>query len=107
MENMDQPTLIEASTKNFLFSTLKQCHNNRVNLYYYAFNIGIFILFVVVTCSILYTCSQNKPTDYEKQQKLLRDQQYVMSKIKYYKDEVANTDNQDSTRVTNLPFMQG
>jgi hypothetical protein len=104
---MDQPSLIEATTKNYLFNTLKQCHTNRVNIYYYVFNIGIFLLFVAVVGTILYRCSVNKPTDYERQQKLLRDQQYVMSKIRYYKDEVENTENQHITRLTNLPFAQG
>ena len=104
---MEQPSLIEASTKNFLFNTLKQCHTNRVNVYYYAFNAGVFILFVAVTCAILYRCSLNKPTDYERQQKLLHDQEYVMSKIRYYQSENSNADDQHISRVTNLPFVQG
>jgi len=32
---MDNPRLIENSTKNFLFQTLQKCHYNRVILYYY------------------------------------------------------------------------
>lgn len=104
---MDAPVLIESTTKNYLFNTLKQCHTNRVNVYYYIFNTTIFLLFVVVTCMILYRCNQNKPSEYERQQKLIRDQQYVMSKIRYYKDEVENTENQHMTRLTNLPFAQG
>ena len=104
---MDAPVLIEAGMKDFLFNTLKQCHTNRVNVYYYIFNIGIFILFVAVVGTILYRCSMNKPTEYERQQKLIRDQQYVMSKIRYYKDEVDNTENQHITRLTNLPFALG
>jgi hypothetical protein len=104
---MDQPSLIEASAKNYLFNTLKQCHTTRVNIYYYVFNIGIFLLFVAIVGTILYRCSLNKPTDYERHQKMLRDQQYVMSKIKYYKDEVVNTENQHISRLTNLPIVQG
>jgi hypothetical protein len=104
---MDAPVLIEAGMKDFLFNTLKQCHTNRVNVYYYIFNIGIFLLFVAVVGAILYRCSVNKPTEYERQQKLIRDQQYVMSKIRHYKDEVDNTENQHITRLTNLPFAQG
>ncbi len=104
---MEQPSLIESSTKNFLFNTLKQCHTNRVNVYYYAFNTIVFIVFVAVTCAILYRCSLNKPTDYDRHQKMIHDQQYVMSKIRYYQDEVSNTDDQHISRVTNLPFMLG
>jgi uncharacterized protein YcfL len=104
---MEQPSLIEASTKNYLFNTLKQCHNNRVNLYYYVFNAIVFLIFIAIVGTILYRCSMNKPTEYERQQKILRDQQYVMSKIRYYKDEVEDNDNQHNTRLTNLPFAQG
>lgn len=104
---MEQPSLIEASTKNYLFNTLKQCHTNRVNVYYYIFNISIFVIFVAVVGTILYRCSMNKPTEYQRQQKMLRDQQYVLSKIRYYKEEVENSDNQHITRLTNLPFAQG
>jgi hypothetical protein len=104
---MDPPSLIDASAKNYMFNTLKQCHTTRVNIYYYIFNIGIFLLFVAVVGTILYRCSLNKPTEYERQQKLLQDQQYVMSKIRYYKNEVDNNENQHITRLTNLPFAQG
>ena len=104
---MDTPVLIEATTKDYLFNTLKQCHTTRVNAYYYIFNIGVFLLFVAIACTILYRCSMNKPSEYERQQKLIRDQQYVMSKIRYYKDEVEKTENQHMTRLTNLPFAQG
>ena len=104
---MDPPSLIDASAKNYMFNTLKQCHTTRVNIYYYIFNIGIFLLFVAVVGTILYRCSLNKPSEYERQQKLLQDQQYVMSKIRYYKNEVDNNENQHITRLTNLPFAQG
>ena len=39
------PKLIENLAKNYLFQTLKQCHNNRVTIYYYIFNISIFVIF--------------------------------------------------------------
>lgn len=103
---MDAPVLIEANMKDYLFNTLKQCHTTRVNIYYYIFNIGIFLLFVAVVGTVLYRCNTNKPTEYERQQKLLRDQQYVMSKIRYYKDEVDSRENQHNTRLTDLPFAQ-
>jgi len=104
---MEQPSLIEASAKNFMFNTLNQCHTNRINVYYYVFNISIFLIFVVVTCAILYRCSLNKPTEYEKQQKMLHDQQYVLSKIRHYQHAAGNAEDQHISRVTNLPFVQG
>jgi hypothetical protein len=36
-------------------------------------------------------------SEYEKEQKLLQDQQYVLSKIRYYKDTSASTTSMDSS----------
>ena len=71
------PNLIETSTKNYLFNNLQHCHHTRVNMYYYALNIGIFLLFVIVAYFILYSCSKNKISDYEKQQQMIKDQEMV------------------------------
>ena len=85
---MEYPRLIENTAKNYLYQTLKQCHNNRVTIYYYVFNITIFVLFVSIVGLTLYYCKRNRLSDVEKRKKMLRDQQYVLSKIKFYKDEV-------------------
>jgi hypothetical protein len=97
------PKLIENSAKNYLFQTLKQCHNNRTTIYYYVFNIGIFIIFITIVGITLYYCSKNKISDLEKRKKMLRDQEYILTKIRFYKDEVA-THNEKTTDITNLPM---
>ena len=99
------PTLIEHSAKNYLFNTLQQCHSHRVNIYYYVLNIGVLAMFLLLFGSALYYCSKQKMTDYEKQQKLLSDQQYVMSKIRYHKEEKKHAQQSHSSNITNLPFM--
>ena len=104
---MDGPRLIESSAKNFLFNTLQQCHSNRVSVYYYALNIGVFLLFIGIAGFTLYYCNKQKMTDYEKQQKILHDQQYVLSKIRYYKEETKNAHQSTSSSITNLPFTEG
>ena len=103
---MDPPGLIDSSVKSYMFNTLKQCHENRVNIYYYGLNIAVFVAFAIVVGFILYNCSKNKLTDYDKQQKNLQDQQYVMSKIRFYKEQQINNQQQMSS-ITNLPFTQG
>jgi hypothetical protein len=103
---MDAPNLIESSAKNYLFNTLKQCHGYRVNVYYYALNIGVFILFVLIFGLTLYYCNKQKMTDYEKQQKMLSDQQYVMSKIRYYKEETKHAQDSSHSSITNLPYLE-
>jgi uncharacterized membrane protein len=98
------PKLIENSAKNYLFQTLKQCHNNRVTIYYYVYNIGIFLIFVSIVGLTLYYCSKNKLSDYEKRQRMMRDQQYILSKIRYYKEDVQEQ-RQKQSDITNLPFV--
>lgn len=81
------PNLIESNTRFYLFDTLQKCHNNRANIYKYALNIGVFIIFVVITSIILYSCYKNKKTPEEMKKRELEDQAYILSKIRHYKNE--------------------
>ena len=101
-QKMEYPRLIENTAKNYLYQTLKQCHNNRVTIYYYVFNITIFVLFVSILGLTLYYCKKNRMSDVEKRKKMLRDQQYILSKIKFYKDEVVENKTKMSD-ITDLP----
>jgi hypothetical protein len=106
---MDQayqyPHLIENSAKNYLFNTLKQCHSNRVSVYYYILNISVLVLFLGIFGMVLYNCNKEKLSDFEKQQKMIKDQQYVLSKIRYFKEEYNNMKNTSVSDITNLPFI--
>jgi hypothetical protein len=104
---MDNPRLIENSTKNFLFQTLQKCHYNRVSIYYYTLNFGILVLFFGVFGAVLYYSYKNKLSPYEMQQKILKDQQYVLSKIRYYQEDKKNMQNSQISSITNLPYIQG
>jgi len=106
MDNVG-PRLTENSAKNYLFQTLQKCHNNRVSIYYYAFNFGVLLLFVGIVAAILYYCSKQKLTDYEKQQKMLKDQQYIMSKIRYYQEDKKERQRSQVSGITDLPYIQG
>jgi len=103
----DYPRLIENSAKHYLFETLQKCHTNRVSVYYYALNIGVFLLFVGIFGLALYYCSKQKLSEYEKQQKILKDQQYVMSKIRYYQEDKKQRHESQITGITDLPYMNG
>lgn len=102
---MDAPTLIEPMAKSYLYETLKSCHDIRVNLYYYVLNIGILVLFLCIFGLAIYHSSQTKMTDYEKQEKIYRDQQYVLSKIRYYKEYQRDTEQASHTSITKLPVV--
>ena len=104
---MDEPTLIEPSVKKYLFNTLQNCHSTRVNVYFYALNIGVILLFTIIVGVTLYYCYMQKPTEYEKQQKMVRDQEYVMSKIRYYQEQKTNNEENKYSSISNLPFISG
>jgi len=98
------PQLIEPNAKYYLFDTLKHCHDHRITLYYYALNISVFVIFVGITGYLLYYCHTHKLSDYERERKMIKDQQYVLSKIRFYQEE-KKQQNQSQTSMTNLPFV--
>jgi hypothetical protein len=105
MDKEYNPRLIENSAKNYLFQTLQKCHTNRVSIYYYALNFGVLFLFVGIVGLILYYCSKKKLSDYEKQQKMLKDQQYVLSKIRYYQEDKKQRQQSQVSGITDLPYI--
>lgn len=101
---MNNPQLIENSAKNYLFQTLQKCHTNRVSIYYYVFNFGILFMFIFIFGVTLYYCNKNKMTDYEKSQKMINDQDYIMSKIRYYREDKKEKIESQFSNITDLPY---
>ena len=87
---MDYPRLIELGTHNYLLDALSICHLNRLRIYHFGLNIGILIMFCLITGSILYYCYKKKPSAYELKRRMLKDQEYVLSKIRFYQAEKSN-----------------
>lgn len=87
---MEFPRLIEQGTQSYLQHTLSICHENRVRIYSIALNIAVLVLFVLIVGAALYICYKRKPTPYEARQKMLRDQEIILSKIRYYQGEQKN-----------------
>jgi hypothetical protein len=99
---MEQPRLIEPNVKNYLFDTLHRCHIHKTTIHSWMFNISIFLIFVFVIGSVLYFCRKRKLTPYEKEDKMRKEQDYVLSKIRQYQmDQKAR---KSSSSITNLPF---
>lgn len=88
--SMEFPRLIEQGTQHYLQHTLSVCHENRVRIYSIALNVTVFLLFVSIVSAALYICYKRKPTPYEANQKMLRDQEIILSKIRYYQAEQKN-----------------
>ena len=97
------PRLIENSSKYYMSELLNKCHQNRVQVYQYSLNIGICIVFIIVTTLILYYCYRVKLSPEEEYQKKIKDQEYILSKIRFYKDQqrVINS----KSDITQLPVL--
>jgi hypothetical protein len=100
---MEGPRLIEQGAHSYMSNVLNKCHNNRVNIYLYALNTGVLLLFIVITCLVLYYCYKTKTTPEENRQKMLKEQEYILSKIRYYKDHQRNIESRAS--ITGLPVL--
>jgi hypothetical protein len=94
---MEYPRLIEPNVKNYLYSTLQQCHDKKEVIYGWLFNTSIFIVIVVVVGSVLYFCRKSKLTPYELSEKQRKEQEYIVSKIRQYQSV------KKDGFITNLP----
>lgn len=99
------PRLIEYNARSYMSDILNKCHDNRVNIYLYALNIGIFIGFVIIVCLVLYYCYKSKLSPEEEYQKKIKDQEYVLSKIRFYKEHQKNIASR--ALITELPMLDG
>jgi hypothetical protein len=105
---MDMPTenhysLIDNNTRHYLSQVLQKCHGYRASIYQWALNIGVFVIFIAVTATILYCCYRSKPTPEQLKEKELEDQAYVLSKRRHYKQERQNIASRAS--ITGLPVV--
>ena len=101
---MINPNLIEYSTKKFVYDKLQQCHNNRVTIYYYILNIGVFIFFAFVVYFALYYSHKNKLTIGEQKYKMMKEQELILSRIRYFQEEHKKNQDSQYSDITNLPY---
>jgi hypothetical protein len=97
------PRLIEPGAKYFLYNTLTQCHSNRVNVYYWGLNIGVFVVFICIFGAALYYCHKRKLTPEEQYNKMMKEQAYILSKIRFYQNERIE---HPLSSITSLPVVK-
>jgi hypothetical protein len=85
-EEFTKPVLTEPGVKYFLSQTLKQCHIAKISFHNIIFNVGLFIIFLLVLGFILIYKYKGRLTPMEKEQKNKEKQQYILSKIKILQD---------------------
>jgi len=96
------PHLIESRAYSVLSNSLLNCHDNRVTIYSYALNLGVLILFILVTVMVLYSCYVSKKSPEEMTIKTQKEQEYIVQKIREYKHEQRMISNKSS--ITGLPY---
>jgi hypothetical protein len=98
----DIPKLVEPNVRYFIDNSLKSVHEYKMNTYSFFLNFTAVALFVLVFGGILYYRYKSKPTPYEIQQKMKREQEIVMSKIQMYQDDRKRSNFSDMTKI---PFV--
>jgi len=98
----DIPNMVEPNVRYFIDNSLKSVHEYKMNTYTFFLNFTAVALFVLVFGGILYYRYKSKPTPYEIQQKMKRDQEIVMSKIQMYQDDRKRSNFSDMTKI---PFV--
>ncbi len=102
---MENPKLIDPSIKYYLHNTLQNCHTTRVKIYTTVFNVVVFLLFLIFVGGALYYCYNRKLTPREKHEKMLREQEMILSKIRYYQNEKVGMASATTSYITNLPTI--
>ena len=94
-----RPSLTEPGVKYFLRETLKKCRDKKYKFFSFVFNLVMFVAFVGLFGGILYYKYKGKLTIEEKQKRNLKQQEWIMEKIKTHKKP-------ESKLITNLPTFK-
>lgn len=94
------PYLIEDNVKNYLYCSLNQCHDKKVSVYSQVINVVVFLCFFILMGIILFMFKKPKLTPYEENEKMKKEQMYIVSKIRDYKEM-----HKSSSMITNLPSI--
>lgn len=97
-----EPNLIDTDAKVFLDATLQKCHETRVKFHSIALNIIVLVVFGLIVGGFLYYRYRTRPSIEETNYKLAKDQEYVLSKIRYFKEENERI-HKHSSPITGLP----
>jgi hypothetical protein len=102
MSGDTMPKLVEPNVRYFIDNSLKSVHEYRMNNYSFFLNVSAVVFFVLVFGGVLYYRFKSKPTPYEIQQKMKRDQEIIMSKIQMYQDDKKRG---SYSEMTKMPFV--
>jgi hypothetical protein len=119
MELSSTPSLIEPGVKYFLSKSLDNCHKIKDFYYTQTFNFYLGIGFFICLGILLYVKYKGKLTPEEKEAKLRKQQEYILSKLKMVNathyaqskgipmDCRVNPAGNGMEMLTNLPMWKG
>jgi uncharacterized protein HemX len=95
---MEAPRLIENKARTYIYHALYTCRENRIQLYSTILNVAVLVTFLTIFGIALYYCHTKQMTPYDKRIQQLKDQEYIMLKIREQQIEKAQ-----QSSLTNLP----
>lgn len=81
------PKLIDQSAIYYLDGALKKSHETRIKYHHIIWNVGLVACIFFIFAAVLYYRYTNKPTPTEANYKLIKDQEYVLSKIRFFQEQ--------------------
>lgn len=94
------PKLVEHGALLHLTEGLINCHAKKIQFNSVILNIVVFILFTSVFSFWLYINRKNKLSPYDKRLKDIKEQEYVLTKIRHYQNETK----ENNSPITSLPI---
>ena len=102
--NYFNPSLVEPGAKYFFHQSLKKCHEFKEIHYNALFNIYMFCIFIIILTAMLLYKWKGKLTPEEIMAKEYEKNQYILDKIKMYKEVKLKT---NQALITGLPYYEG
>ena len=101
--NYNRPTLTEPGVSYFLKETLKKCKIKKENEINKLINLGLFLMFIIITFSLLYFKFKTRPTNEDRKKIKQLKKDYFINKVKQLQAKKAQQLNQS---ITNLPKFE-
>jgi hypothetical protein len=99
------PKLIDTSAIHYLDGALKKSHEIRIKYHRIIWNVGLVFVFFFIVGAVLYYRYTNRPTPEEANYRLIKDQEYVLSKIRFFQEQ--NRRINESSRTANGAEISG
>ena len=99
----DRPSLTEPGVMYFLKETLKKCNKKKILFYNTLLNLCLLFIFISILGILLIYKKNNKLTPEEIKKKRVTAQQYMLDKIKKFREK-RQKENNDV--ITNLPRFE-